>query len=72
MSDTGCNSSLGPLAAVSLRYTHSPDLFLGPVCPYVLSPVSRYAAVWGVPVFTTGGRSAEFRDKTGKFRHAVL
>ena len=55
--DTQCNSTIGPLTAVDMVYRYKPNLFLGrpnvkimtltyyplgPVCPYVLSPVSRY------------------------------
>ena len=45
-----------------------PDVFLGPVCPYVLSPVSRFASIWSIPVFTTGGMNAAFRHKTSEYR----
>lgn len=31
----------GPLHAVEMFYRRKPDLFLGPVCPYVLAPVVR-------------------------------
>lgn len=39
------------------------DLFLGPVCPYVLAPVARYSGRWQVPVLTTGGQANTFRGK---------
>ena len=31
----------GPLHAVEMFYRRKPDVFLGPVCPYVLAPVVR-------------------------------
>ena len=39
--DTECSSTQGPLHAVAMYYRRKPDLFLGPVCPYVLAPVVR-------------------------------
>ncbi|XP_014203598.1 atrial natriuretic peptide receptor 1-like [Copidosoma floridanum] len=39
------------------------DVFLGPVCEYVLAPVARYAGVWGIPVLTAGGQADAFRHK---------
>ena len=44
-----------------------PDVFLGPVCPYVLSPVSRFSSIWSIPVFTTGGMNAAFRKKSSEY-----
>ncbi len=39
-----------------------PDVFLGPVCPYVLAPVARYSATgWNIPVISTGGMEIAFR-----------
>ena len=40
----------------------------GPVCPYVLSPVSRFSSIWDIPVFTTSGMNAAFRDKTSEYK----
>ena len=42
---------------------HSKDIFLGPVCPYALAPVARYATVWKIPVVTNSGLNEHFRDK---------
>ena len=39
--DTECSSTQGPLHAVEMFYKRKPDVFLGPVCPYVLAPVVR-------------------------------
>jgi len=66
--DTQCNSTIGPLTAVEMVYRYKPNLFLGPVCPYVLSPVSRFSTIWGIPVFTTSGMNSAFRDKTSEHR----
>ena len=68
VADTECNSTLGPLAAVDMVYRQKPNLFLGPVCPYVLSPVSRFSTIWGIPVFTTSGMNAAFREKRTEYR----
>ena len=74
VADTECNSTVGPLAAVDMVYRQKPNnflkpnLFLGPVCPYVLSPVSRFSSIWGIPVFTTSGMNAAFREKKTEYR----
>ena len=39
------------------------DVFLGPVCPYVLAPVARYSKIWKIPILTTSGLGVTFRDK---------
>ena len=39
------------------------DVFLGPVCPYVLAPVARYSNIWKIPILTTSGLGETFRDK---------
>jgi hypothetical protein len=42
-----------------------PDVFMGPVCPYVLAPVARYSATgWNIPVISTGGMEIAFRLQT--------
>lgn len=61
--DTNCSSTYGPLAAFDLYIINRPDAFFGPICDYVLAPVSRYAGVWGVPVITTGGVAESFNHK---------
>ncbi|KAG8273709.1 hypothetical protein J6590_014342, partial [Homalodisca vitripennis] len=40
------------------------DAFLGPVCDYVIAPVSRYAGVWGLPVLTAGAQVDNFIHKS--------
>nr|XP_024219172.1 atrial natriuretic peptide receptor 3-like [Halyomorpha halys] len=39
------------------------DAFLGPVCDYVIAPVSRYSGVWGKPVITAGAQADHFFHK---------
>ena len=39
------------------------DVFMGPVCPYVLAPVARFSGKWNIPVLTTGGQASTFRQK---------
>ncbi|KAE9531410.1 hypothetical protein AGLY_010616 [Aphis glycines] len=45
---------------------HDLDLFLGPVCDYVIAPVSRYAGVWKIPVLTAGALAENF-DKRSEY-----
>lgn len=59
--NSNCSSTYGPLAAMEL-YNHT-DAFLGPVCDYVIAPVSRYAGVWGKPVITAGAQADHFFHK---------
>lgn len=61
--DTNCSSTYGPMAAFDLYNRNQADVFLGPICDYVLAPVARYASVWQLPVLTTGGLSAAFNVK---------
>ena len=39
------------------------DVFLGPVCEYVLASVCRFAGVWNTPVFSPGGHPEDFNHK---------
>ncbi|UYV84447.1 NPR2 [Cordylochernes scorpioides] len=64
--DTQCSSTVGPLAAMDLK--SSVDVFLGPICPYVLAPVARYAAVWDLPLLTPGGQNDNFDTKDPQYR----
>lgn len=61
--DTQCSSMIGPMAAFDLYNRQEADVFLGPICDYVLAPVARYASVWQRPVLTTGGLAAAFNNK---------
>lgn len=61
--DTNCSSTYGPMAAFDLYNRNEADVFLGPICDYVLAPVARYATVWQRPVLTTGGLSSAFNNK---------
>lgn len=61
--DTQCSSTIGPLAAFDLYNRQEADVFLGPICDYVLAPVARYASVWRRPVLTTGGLASAFNNK---------
>ncbi|CRK98556.1 CLUMA_CG011905, isoform B [Clunio marinus] len=61
--DTRCSSTYGPIAAFDLIYLQEADVFLGPICDYVLAPVARYATVWNRPVLTTGGLAVAFNNK---------
>lgn len=66
--DTMCNSAIGPLAAFEYYTRRQVDVFLGPVCPYVLAPVGRYTSYWDVPHLTSSGQAATFNDKNETFR----
>lgn len=61
--DTNCSSTNGPLAAFDIVMVRKPHAFIGPMCDYVLAPVSRYAGVWGIPVLTAGGIAEAFNYK---------
>lgn len=61
--DTQCSSTIGPMAAFDLHNRQEADVFLGPICDYVLAPVARYASVWRRPVLTTGGLASAFNNK---------
>ncbi|XP_014255995.1 atrial natriuretic peptide receptor 1 isoform X2 [Cimex lectularius] len=60
-----CSSTTGPLAAVELH--NQTDAFIGPVCDYVIAPVSRYSGVWKIPVITAGGQANHFQYKDEEF-----
>ncbi|XP_076314871.1 atrial natriuretic peptide receptor 3-like [Tachypleus tridentatus] len=61
--NTHCSSTLGPLAAFDSYISGEVDVFLGPLCPYVLGPLSRYTAVWDIPLLTAGGQNDNFDQK---------
>lgn len=61
--DTKCSSTYGPMAAFDLHSRDHADVFLGPICDYVIAPVARYAGVWQKPVITTGGLASAFNFK---------
>lgn len=61
--DTQCSSTIGPIAAFDLHHRKEADIFLGPICDYVLAPVARYASFWQKPVISTGGLAAAFNFK---------
>lgn len=66
--DTKCSSGIGPLAAFEYYIHGNVDVFLGPVCPYVLAPVARYTSYWDVPHLTTSGQVLMFDEKNSTFR----
>lgn len=66
--DTKCSSTIGPIAAFELHNRNEADVFLGPICDYVLAPVARYASVWQKPVISTGGLASAFNFKVSVIR----
>lgn len=64
--DTKCSSSIGPIEAFELHYNGNADVFLGPICDYVLAPVARYAAIWQTSVISTSGLAAAFNKKVSQ------
>lgn len=64
--DTKCSSSIGPIEAFELHYRGEADVFLGPICDYVLAPVARYAAIWQTSVISTSGLAAAFNFKVSR------
>jgi hypothetical protein len=67
--DTKCSSTIGPIAAFELHNRNEADVFLGPICDYVLAPVARYASVWQKPVISTGGLATAFNFKVSVERY---
>lgn len=59
-----CLYTVAPSIAAELYYLNQINVFVGPACIYALDNVARLAAYWNVPVFTAGGSSVEFNDKT--------
>lgn len=43
-----------------MKYT---DAFFGPICDYVLAPISRYSGVWEIPILTAAGLPDAFSLK---------
>lgn len=66
--NTNCSSALGPLAAFDFYITSTVDVFLGPLCRYVLAAVARYSSIWEIPVLTTGGQEESFDHKQPLYR----
>uniref|UniRef100_A0A182QJ32 Receptor ligand binding region domain-containing protein n=1 Tax=Anopheles farauti TaxID=69004 RepID=A0A182QJ32_9DIPT len=66
--DTQCSSTYGALGAFDIFLTRKPDVFFGPICDYVIAPISRYSSVWGIPVITTGGLTEAFTLKVPNYR----
>lgn len=64
--DTKCSSTDGPLEAFELHYRGEADVFLGPICDYVLAPVARYASKWETSVISTSGLAAAFNYKVSQ------
>lgn len=64
--DTKCSSTDGPLEAFELHYREEADVFLGPICDYVLAPVARYASKWETSVISTSGLAAAFNYKVSE------
>uniref|UniRef100_A0A2M4BVP2 Putative atrial natriuretic peptide receptor n=1 Tax=Anopheles marajoara TaxID=58244 RepID=A0A2M4BVP2_9DIPT len=61
--DTQCSSTFGALGAFDMFLKRKPDIFFGPICDYVIAPISRYGAVWGIPLITSGGLTEAFSLK---------
>lgn len=59
-----CSATYAPSLAGEEYYLKNAMAFIGPACLYSLDIVGRLAAFWNVPVFTAGGSSVEFNDKT--------
>lgn len=59
-----CSATYAPSLAGEEYYLKNAMAFIGPACLYSLDIVGRLASFWNVPVFTAGGSSVEFNDKT--------
>ncbi|XP_074600030.1 atrial natriuretic peptide receptor 1-like [Brevipalpus obovatus] len=62
--DTQCSSTKGPLEAMEIHYEGTADVFFGPMCLYVVSPVSRYSTRWNMPLVTVAGQIPYLDDKS--------
>lgn len=65
--DTQCSSTYGALGAFDILLKRKPDVFFGPICDYVIAPIARYNAVWGIPILTTGGLADAFTIKSPNY-----
>ncbi|XP_076366605.1 atrial natriuretic peptide receptor 1-like isoform X2 [Tachypleus tridentatus] len=61
--NTHCSSAHGPITAFDSYISGAVDVFLGPLCPYVLGPLSRYTTIWDIPLLTAGGQNDNFDQK---------
>ena len=61
--DSNCSDTIGPLNAMNLFRDSEVQVFFGPCCKDVLTPVAKYSSVWNTPVITPGGLTPAFTDK---------
>ncbi|XP_035891250.1 atrial natriuretic peptide receptor 1 isoform X2 [Anopheles stephensi] len=65
--DTQCSSTYGALGAFDIFLKRKPDVFIGPICDYVIAPIARYCSVWGIPLITSGGLTEAFTLKVPNY-----
>ncbi|XP_055487540.1 atrial natriuretic peptide receptor 1-like [Leucoraja erinacea] len=58
-----CSESIAPLAAMELKFSSDPDVFVGPGCIYAAAPVARFAGHWQVPMVTAGAAAYGFNQR---------
>ncbi|RUS73913.1 hypothetical protein EGW08_018333, partial [Elysia chlorotica] len=63
-----CNARDGAIEAFEYYYNRKQiSVFLGPVCDYVVAPVSRYAPFWNIPVLSPGGFAHDLGAKSSEY-----
>lgn len=59
-----CFYTVAASLAAEQYYMYGTHAFIGPACIFALDNVARMASYWNIPIFTAGGSSVEFNDKT--------
>ena len=60
--DTNCSPGLGMNEAYQFYIKNKVDVFLGPVCDFVLAPVARQTKFWNIPLLSVGAFAKQFND----------
>ncbi|XP_064470257.1 atrial natriuretic peptide receptor 3-like [Ornithodoros turicata] len=64
--DSGCQSPLATMHAVTDYSRTGVHLFVGPACDYAAASVARLLKFWRVPMVTSGALAYDFWDKHGE------
>jgi hypothetical protein len=60
--DTNCSPAKGMNEAYEFFIKKQVDVFLGPVCDFVLAPVARQTMFWNIPLLSVGAFAKQFND----------
>ncbi|KAH9512309.1 Nitrogen permease regulator 3 [Bulinus truncatus] len=69
--DTECNERVGMNHAISHYINKTVDVFLGPVCDYVVAPIIRQTYYWDLPLISIGANAREFITKRKQLYHLL-